>query len=352
MKIMTVVGARPQFVKAAVVSREMANFNVEEKIIHTGQHYDQNMSDIFFEEMQIPKPTYSLGIGGSSHGDMTGRQLIEIEKILLQDRPDYVLVYGDTNSTLAGALAASKLHIPVAHVEAGLRSFNKKMPEELNRILTDQLSEKLFCPTDVAVKNLYAEGFSNSDNKVTNVGDVMLDASLFYKKSAISPSGLIADNEFILCTIHRAENTDNIDKLVSIVESLNIISNNYEVVFPVHPRTRNKIESLDIKINFTMLDPVSYFEMLWLLDNCRMVVTDSGGLQKEAFFFNKYCLTIRDETEWVELVSSGVNFLTPANVNDITCQFFDLISLGELKINSKLLYGDGKAASKILGNLK
>lgn len=301
MKIATIIGARPQFVKAAAVSRVIKNTeSVEEIIIHTGQHYDVNMSDVFFEEMDIPKPDYNLNINGMGHGAMTGQMLEKIEEVLLSEKPDWVLVYGDTNSTLAGALAAKKLHIKVAHVEAGLRSFNMNMPEEINRILTDRISDVLFCPTSTAVDNLKKEGYENIDTKIINVGDVMLDVALFYKERATKPKDSLPE-QFVLCTVHRAENTDDVDRLKSIFESLEIISKTTPVVLPLHPRTKSKLISIDYdfdnsKIKF--INPVGYFEMIWLLQNCSFVMTDSGGLQKEAFFFKKQCITLRDETEW------------------------------------------------------
>ena len=355
MNIITVVGARPQFVKAAVVSRAILEHNkhnpqsvIVEKIVHTGQHYDPNMSDVFFEEMDIPRPTYTLGIGGGSHGAMTGRQLEEIEKLLLEERPDYVLVYGDTNSTLAGALAAAKLHIPVVHVEAGLRSFNMKMPEEINRILTDQVSSILFCPTETAVKNLENEGFSSRPNKVYNIGDVMYDAAKFYANKSVKPIGLAeASQPFSLVTIHRAENTDDLERLGEIVNALNELSKEMTVICPIHPRTRGVIERSGLTLNASILDPVSYFEMLWLLQNCKFVITDSGGLQKEAYFFKKNCITIRDQTEWIETVKTGWNQLVSAEIQAI------LMAVKGIKKNLDWpeLYGDGASAKALVSKL-
>jgi UDP-GlcNAc3NAcA epimerase len=362
MKLITVIGARPQFVKAATVSRAIKMNNeqqssiIEEKIVHTGQHYDANLSDIFFEEMEIPKPSYSLGVGGGSHGAMTGRQLEKIEEILLEEEPDGVLVYGDTNSTLAGALAAAKLHIPVIHVEAGLRSFNMLMPEEINRILTDNVSSFLLCPTESAIRNLNNEGFANRDVFIKNVGDVMFDAAMFYQEKAKKPLNLnIGEQKFILCTIHRAENTDSQEKMVEIIEGLNHISRKIHIVIPVHPRTRKLLAQYALQLNtqnITMIDPVGYYEMLWLIKHCSMVITDSGGLQKEAYFFKKRCLTIRDQTEWVELINVGANTLVATNREEIRSKFDIIFEEKIMDVFSGNLYGDGKTASKIIDILK
>jgi len=348
MKIVTIVGARPQFIKAAVVSRALSKHdNISELIVHTGQHYDTNMSDVFFDEMEIPKPAYTLGVGGSSHGAMTGRQLEKIEEVLLKENPDYVLVYGDTNSTLAGALAAVKLNIPVAHVEAGLRSFNMKMPEEINRILTDQVSNILFCPTNTAISNLIAEGFENKDSVKLNVGDVMYDAAMFYSKKAKKPSDLAELNlpQFILTTIHRAENTDSPQRLENIITALNELNEKTPVLCPIHPRTRKLINKLQLSVKFRLVDPVSYFEMIWLLQNCNLVVTDSGGLQKEAYFFGKSCITMRDQTEWVELIEAGVNTLVGADKDLIVKEALKAIGKAITTVDN--LYGDANAGSKI-----
>lgn len=353
MKIITIIGARPQFIKAATLSRAISIFNnknpdfkIVEKIIHTGQHYDHNMSDIFFKEMEIPLPDFNLGIGGGPHGAMTGRQLEAIEKILINEKPDWVIVFGDTNSTLAGALAASKLNIKVAHVEAGLRSFNSKMPEEVNRVLTDNLSTYLFCPTDTAIKNLKNEGFNKKNSIILNSGDVMYDAANFYlKKMKAVP---VKNPQFVLTTIHRAENTDDKDKFIEIIHGLNKISDYYDIVFPIHPRTRELLHNLNLSINFSIIDPVSYFEMQWLLKNCRFVITDSGGLQKEAFFAKKYCITVRDETEWVELIKSNNNVLCSACRNDIFKKFSNI---KEFNFSNHSIYGNGNAADLILESL-
>lgn len=352
MKLLTILGARPQFIKAGSVSREISKFDsIKEIIVHTGQHYDANMSDIFFDEMQIPKPNYFLGIGGKTHGAMTGQMMEKIEEIAFSAKPDMIMVYGDTNSTLAGALVASKLHIKLAHVEAGLRSFNTKMPEEINRILTDRVSQILFCPTDTAVQNLKNEGFEKFDCKVIKSGDVMQDGAIFYKKFAKKPN-LNVDKTFILCTIHRAENTDNEVRLKAIFEALNDIAKNIQVILPLHPRTKKILQNLNINtINLTIIEPVGYLEMTWLIDNCFFVMTDSGGLQKEAFFFKKQCITLRDETEWVELVKCKANILVGANKDKILAAFSTIKTFDEnnLELN---LYGNGKASEIIVNMLK
>jgi len=318
-KIVTILGARPQFVKAAVLSRIIAGYNeIEEVIIHTGQHFDTNMSSVFFEEMEIPKPTYNLDINGLSHGAMTGQMLEKIEEVLLDEKPQAVIIYGDTNSTIAGALAAKKLNIKVIHIEAGLRSYNMKMPEEINRILTDRISDLLLCPTDTAVNNLYKEGFDTLNIKIVKCGDIMKDAVEFYSKASSEKSTIVKNlnaksNEFVLATIHRQENTDDINKLKSIFEGLEQINSQYKVILPLHPRTRKILEKHNLSYNITMISPVGYFDMLELLKHCKMVVTDSGGLQKEAFFNKKHCIIARDETEWVELVENGFATIIGAN---------------------------------------
>jgi len=358
MKILTILGARPQFIKAGSVSREIAKHKeIEEIIIHTGQHYDTNMSDIFFEEMKIPKPHYFLGIGGKSHGAMTGQMIEKIEEVCLKEKPDWVMVYGDTNSTLAGSIVASKLHIKLAHIEAGLRSFNMKMPEEVNRILTDRVSDILFCPTDTAVENLKKEGFpfklsTNNYQLITNCGDVMQDGALFYKQFAKKPSNLqLQTSNFILCTIHRAENTDDEQRLRDIFEALNEIAKEKQIILPLHPRTKKIIENLKIDTqNLTLIDPVGYLEMVWLIDNCSLVMTDSGGLQKEAYFFEKQCITLRDETEWVELVDNGFNVLVGANKEKILNAYKTTSNL-KLETSNLNLYGEGKASENIIKEL-
>jgi len=375
IQIVTIVGARPQFIKAAVVSRAIAVHNqkatkrsvrIAETIVHTGQHYDQNMSDVFFEEMQIPRPNYFLDIHEHSHAAMTGRMLEKIEEILLKKKPDVVLVYGDTNTTLAGALAAAKLHLKVAHVEAGLRSFNRQMPEEINRVLTDHIADILFCPTQQSVQNLKVEGICKEVvNKVAHqipqsgnynpfvhlVGDVMYDAALYYKKYARKPQ-IALPAKFILSTLHRAENTDNPTRLKSIFNGFDKIAKTIPIILPLHPRTKKTIKTQNIEItdsNVQIIDPVSYLEMIYLLGKCAVVLTDSGGLQKEAFFFQKPCVTLRDETEWVELVDNGVNELAGAEPQKICASCKTALTK---KLDFDLdLYGKGDAGDKIVATL-
>lgn len=358
MKIITIIGARPQFVKAAVVSRAIKEYNhsnpsllFQEKIIHTGQHFDENMSSVFFDQMNIPKPHYNLEINSLSHGAMTGKMLEKIEEVLLEEKPDWVLVYGDTNSTIAGALAAKKLHIKVAHVEAGLRSFNMRMPEEINRILTDRISDILFCPTATAMENLDKEGYGNLDISRVQCGDVMYDAALFYTDRSIKPKSLDIVGDFVLATIHRQENTDDQQKLSSIFEALGEIAMQQKVVLPLHPRTIKKLEEFQITPdkNIHILKPVGYFEMIWLLSNCTTVITDSGGLQKEAFFFKKPCITVREETEWIELVQNKVNYLTGSDKERILNTYNDLKAKN---INFDMeLYGTGNTGKFIVNEL-
>ncbi len=351
MKVLTIIGARPQFIKAAVVSRAFKESrpDVQEIIVHTGQHYDANMSDVFFDELEIPKPDYNLGIGGGTHGQNTGRMIEKLEGLMVDIQPQWVLVYGDTDSTLAGALAAAKLHIPVAHVEAGLRSFNRRMPEEINRVLTDHVAEILFAPTETARRNLLNEGIA--EEKIKLVGDVMYDASLFYKEKARKPQlpeelGIKGD-DFVLCTIHRAENTDDPQRLKSIFRGLG--GSGETIVLPMHPRTRTKIADYGIAIpeNVWVIDPVGYLEMVWLEANCRLVATDSGGVQKEAYFLGKPCVTMRDETEWVELVEAGWNRLVGADAEALQVTFSQALSGSQ----ADLLYGDGDAGSEIVRHL-
>lgn len=344
-KIITVVGARPQFIKAATLSRQFPKVGVEEKIVHTGQHFDSNMSEVFFEEMEIPRPAYHLEIHNLSHGAMTGRMLEGIEKILLNEKPDGLLVYGDTNSTLAGALAAAKLNIPVIHVEAGLRSFNMEMPEEINRILTDRISNLLFCPTDAAVENLKKEGFENFPAQIIKNGDVMQDAALYYASKAEEKSNIlqkIGKEKFVLATVHRQENTDHAERLKNIVNGLNQINRQMRVIVPLHPRTRNLMLQLNIIPEFTVIDPVGYLDMIILEKSCEMVITDSGGVQKEAFFFGKHCITLREQTEWTELVENGFNILVGSNIEKLL-QAFSVFQnkKSDFSIN---LYGNGHAA--------
>lgn len=352
MKVFTVVGARPQFIKAAVVSRVIRSVSeeVEESLVHTGQHYDQNMSDVFFRDLDIPEPAYNLGVGGGGHGQNTGRMLEGLERLMLAEKPDWVLVYGDTDSTLAGALAAAKLHIPIAHVEAGLRSFNRRMPEEINRVLTDHVSTKLFAPTQVAESNLLHEGIERS--KIDIVGDVMYDAALFYEKGARAPSFFnerkLAQGGFVLCTVHRAENTDSPTRMKAIFDGL--ATSSVPVVLPLHPRTKARLtdSGLSLPSNVIVVDPVGYLEMVWLEANCAVIATDSGGVQKEAYFHKKGCVTLRDETEWVELVEAGYNKIVGCDSAKIEAA---LAVMTEVKFDDSRLYGDGHAGEKIVKTL-
>lgn len=351
-KILTIIGARPQFIKASVVSKAIQETaGLTEVLVHTGQHFDANMSDVFFDQLAIPRPDYQLNINSGSHGDMTGRMLIEIEKVLLKEQPDWVLVYGDTNSTLAGALAAAKLHIPVAHVEAGLRSFNMQMPEEINRILTDQISSVLFCPTDSAMANLEREGFNDKPIQVLQVGDVMQDSAEFFAQRATQPQGFSLADGFILTTLHRAENTDNPERLAAIVTALNHLHQHVApVVLPLHPRTRNVIAAQGLTLDVHLIEPVGYLEMIWLLQRTGLVLTDSGGVQKEAFFFGKACVTLRDQTEWVELIEAGANQLVGADTDKIIEAARRHI--GRAVKDEHSLYGGGVAAKRIVNFLK
>lgn len=343
-KIVSILGARPQFVKAAVLSRiikEKREF--EEVIIHTGQHFDANMSDVFFNEMEIPEPSYNLNINGGTHGLMTGRMLEKIEEVLLVEKPNAVLVYGDTNSTLAGALAAKKLGIDLVHVEAGLRSFNMTMPEEVNRILTDRIADLLFCPTPTAVKNLHNEGFENLDANIELCGDIMHDSVSFYTDLSASRSDIIErlnlnQKEFVLATIHRQENTDSRKNLTSVIEGLNKISKETPVVLPMHPRTKDMLDVYQLQFDGVSIDPVGYFDMLQLLQHCSMVVTDSGGLQKEAYFNSKPCLIAREETEWLELVDKGYAAIVRADSSKIY-EGYKVVT-NESPVFTPGLYGD------------
>lgn len=361
MKIVTVVGARPQFIKAATLSRAICRHNskpgnlaIEEKIIHTGQHYDSNMSENFFEELNIPSPNFHLNIGSTAQGAQTGKMLEKIEAVLQKELPDFLLVYGDTNSTLAGALAAAKLHIPVAHIEAGLRSFNKKMPEEVNRILCDHISTLLFCPTQTSIKNLENEGITLG---VKYVGDVMYDGMLYYQKktnSRILDSLRLKPNQYILATVHRAENTDDPTRLNSIITALGEAGNSIgKVILALHPRTRKKIseQSIQIPNSIQVIEPAPYLETITLLKNARAIMTDSGGMQKEAFFLKTPCLTLREETEWVETIDCGANQLVGADTKQTT-QILKKLFSGEWKPHfAEKPYGQGNAADSIISSL-
>lgn len=355
LKIVSVVGARPQFIKAAAVSRVLKSAEgVNEILVHTGQHYGANMSHVFFEELEIPRPDYNLGIGSGTHGAQTGKMLEAIEKVLLEEKPDWVLVYGDTNSTLAGALAAVKLHIPVAHVEAGLRSFNRHMPEEINRVLTDHASDLLFAPTKTAVMNLRHEGIP--EERIKLVGDVMYDAALFYGKKAELQSQILnklglKPKEYVLATVHRAENTDDPVRLKVIFDALCEIAGEIKVVLPLHPRTREALikSAMYDKVasSICLTEPVGYLDMVMLEKNARLIATDSGGVQKEAFFYRVPCVTLREETEWVELVELGWNFLTsPISKETIIAGIrYNYINHDR---SEHYPYGKGNSAEKVL----
>ena len=312
MKILTIIGARPQFIKAAMLSRQLSLVEgLQEIVVHTGQHYDVKMSEVFFSELDIPQPGYNLGIGGGSHGQNTGRMIEAIEKVLIYEQPSIVLVYGDTDSTLAGALAAVKLHIPVAHIEAGLRSFNRLMPEEINRVLVDHCSKYLFAPTQIAMRNLTEERILRN---VHLVGDVMYDAALYYGKIAEKQSDILKElrllpQSYILATIHRQENADSQEKLKNIITTLNNAP--LPVIFPIHPRTKSKLDLFEIKIesNVTVIEPMGYLDMIMLEKNSALIATDSGGIQKEAYFHNVPCVIFRGETEWKELIDIQACFL-------------------------------------------
>ena len=379
-KIITIVGARPQIIKASAISRAIRLFykeEIEEIIVHTGQHYDQNMSQIFFEELGIPEPSFNINVGSGRHGQQTAKMIDGIEEILIKEQPDSVILYGDTNSTIAGALAASKIHIPIVHIEAGLRSFNKKMPEEINRIACDHMSSLLFSPTKQGIKNLQKEGFKlKQEGKATmdepnmyHCGDIMLDNSMYFGKSGngtpplMNSLGLKA-NEFILCTIHRDSNTDIEANLISILDALLSCQEETQmkIVLPLHPRTKNKIEQLNEhdsverflnNPNITILPPAGFNDIIILEKNSKLIVTDSGGLQKEAYFFKKPCVILREQTEWVEIVENGNAILTGADNSKIKKAVSTL--LAKQNFTYPPLFGDGQAGkficSKILSDL-
>jgi UDP-GlcNAc3NAcA epimerase len=353
MKIATIVGARPQFIKAAVLSRLFArNDGIHEVLIHTGQHYDDEMSEVFFRELGIPKPGYNLGVGSGPHGFQTAKMLLAIEKVLLLEKPDCVVVYGDTNTTLAGALAASKLHIPLAHVEAGLRSFNRRMPEETNRVLTDHCSDLLFTPTTAANEHLHNEGIQKG---IHLVGDVMYDAVLRYAALAKSKSNILTtlgleSSEYVLGTIHRAENTNSAEHLGTILEGFSQLAQRMPVVLPLHPRTRLAARNFGIDFDtsgLNVIDPVGYLDMAMLEKSARIVVTDSGGVQKESFFHRVPCVTLRAETEWTELVAAGWNRLAPPETSQMIVQQAEA-ALASRPTTNEFLYGDGHAGEKII----
>jgi UDP-GlcNAc3NAcA epimerase len=354
LKIVTIVGARPQFIKAAAVSRVLrARPEVHEVLVHTGQHYDENMSAIFFSELEIPEADYNLGIGGGTHGVQTGRMLEAVERVIVDEKPEWVLVYGDTNSTLAGALAAAKLRAPVAHVEAGLRSFNRAMPEEINRVVADHLSDLLFAPTTVAAANLAREGVPA--NRVHMTGDVMYDAALFYARKARASSRILdtlglTSGGYALATIHRAENTDDPTRLGAVFEAIAALAERMRVVLPLHPRTRNALAVAAPGHRWSdalmIVDPVGYLDMVTLESNARLVVTDSGGVQKEAYFYKVPCATLRTETEWTELVDAGWNTLLDPTTRGLTARLFSQLDAPLPSIHPQL-YGDGNAAAQI-----
>lgn len=376
IKLVTIIGARPQIIKAAALSRAIKNnysTQIKEIIVHTGQHYDANMSQVFFDELQIPAPDYNLNVGSGSHGKQTAVMITGIEEILLKEQPTAIILYGDTNSTLAGAIAASKIHVPVVHIEAGLRSFNKAMPEEVNRIMCDHVSTFLFSPTKTGFDNLVKEGFDKNaaapytanNPKIYHCGDVMYDNSLYFSKVSENKTDIVTKlglkaNEFILATIHRNNNTDEPERLNALFKSLNDISEKHQlaVVLPLHPRTAKLLETnlspdlySSIKTNplFKITEPASFLEMVALEKNCKLVMTDSGGVQKEAFYFEKPCVILRPETEWVELVECGAAIVTDASEEKIKSAFETLTSKTDLTF--PLLYGDGKAAEFICGEL-
>ena len=356
MKLLTVLGARPQFIKAAVVSNALRARNIVEFLIHTGQHFDKNMSKVFFDEMGISEPQANLGISGGTHGKMTGEMLVEVEKLVIEQKPDWVLVYGDTNSTLAGSLAASKLNVPCAHVEAGLRSDNRNMPEEINRILTDHASDLLFAPTQSAFNRLLSEGIA--EEKIVRTGDVMLDAARSFEKVALANSSILSDlnltgQSFVLSTLHRAENVDDPQILEWIVNGLIETSKEMPIVLPLHPRTKEKLKEFGlfekISSEIKLIPPVGFLDILVLQSSSSLIVTDSGGMQKEAFFQKKPCVTVRTETEWIELLEGGHNRLAKPKVDSIMEKITGAI---EANIDWTIdLYGDGHSSETIADSL-
>lgn len=351
--ILTVVGARPQFIKASVVSAAIdADDGFRETLVHTGQHYDHEMSAVFFSELGMREPDLDLGIGSGPHGAQTGAMLAALETAVVEHQPDHVLVYGDTNSTLAGALAAVKLGVPVAHVEAGLRSFNREMPEEINRVVTDHVADLLFAPTDDAVRNLRAEGIP--EERIARVGDVMYDVALRFGDMARSRTDLLdrlgLDGDFVLATVHRAENTDDSDRFAAIVAGLALAAERRPVVWPVHPRSLKALERAGLDTgNVHTIDPVGYLDMVMLESSAAVIATDSGGVQKEAFFHGTPCVTLRDETEWVELVTSGWNVVCPPTDARSIAAAIDSASRPAERPD---LYGTGNAATEILARLR
>jgi len=360
LRLVSILGARPQFVKGAAVSEEIRKNNkrsktkINEKLVHTGQHYNVEMSDLFFNQLEIPRPDYNLGVRSEFHGEQTALMITGIEKILIKERPDLVIVYGDTNSTLAGALSAAKLHIPIAHIEAGLRSFNKQMPEEINRIITDHLSDFLFCPTKQSIVNLKKEGITKN---VYLVGDIMKEMVLKFcsralRQSQILKSLCLTSHNYYLATIHRAENVDCPEKLKTLMEIFEKLD--LDVILPLHPRTQNKIKEFRIKVppKIRIIMPVSYFDMLVLEKNAKIILTDSGGVQKEAFLFGTPCITLREETEWVETVVKKRNILTGVDKNKILNGMKKFFKNDYFKRNVSDPYGDGYTSNKIIKIIK
>ena len=357
MKIVSIVGARPQFIKASAICRSIKEFNKEPKnnikevIVHTGQHFYSNMSDIFFKELNIPQPNYNLEISGGSHAEMTSRMMVSIEKVLLKEKPAYVIIYGDTNSTLAAALVAAKIQIPVVHIEAGLRSFNRKMPEEINRIIADRISAINFCPTNEALKNLKNDGL---EKNAFVVGDVMYDVSKHFKKIGKTKSSIIEklnlqNKDFALATCHRAENTDHPERLREILKAFTEINKKMPLFFCIHPRTKKFISKFNLTSylnNFSVIEPLSFIDMVMLEQAASLILTDSGGVQKEAFFYKTPCITLRDETEWVETVELGWNQVSGANMDEILNAFNNTDIHKNIKQYEP--YGDGFSANKII----
>jgi len=355
MKILTIIGARPQFIKATSLSRYLKSLpDIKEIILHTGQHYDNNMNDNFFSELDIPRPDYNLGVGSDTHARQTAKMMIGIEDIALKEKPDFILIYGDTNSTIAGAIVGAKLHIPVIHIEAGLRNFNKKIPEEINRIVSDSISTLLFCPTETAVNNLKKEGIIAG---VYNVGDIMLETYLFYKNKALKNSSILnrlnlKPKEYILCTIHRASNTDNTENLKNIF--IGLTDSEETIILPLHPRTRkiiNQDKSIKKSIgkNINIIEPVGYFDMICLEANAKKIITDSGGVQKEAYFCEIPCITLFENTAWVETVEEGANKIVEINPKSIK---ENIINFNTSRQNyTKKIFGDGKTSEKIVNLL-
>lgn len=343
MKILTIVGARPQFIKASVISRLVRKSkSIEEVLVHTGQHYDDNMSDIFFKEMNISKPKYNLDINKLPYAEMVGKMSVSISKIIKKELPGAVMVYGDTNSTLSGAIAGLRSKTPLIHIESGLRSFNREMPEEINRILTDHTSDLLFCPNKNAKKNLNREGITKG---IEITGDIMYDAFLFFKKKI---KNNLEIKPYIIATVHRQENTDNLEKLTAIFSELDKINKKIPVIIPLHPRTLNIMNENKISTNVSIIKPLGYLDFLSYLINCNCVITDSGGLQKEAFFAKKKCITVRDQTEWTELVDLGVNILSSPNELDYS---FNVMKTRVCDF-SKKIYGNGKSGEIIIKRIK